>query len=63
MGQHISKGLRLTRLTLMICCTLYPLVLWAVGRTVIPFHAACSIVTEPDGPDWVSADCSTLYQG
>ena len=35
--------------TVVICCLIYPLALWAIGQTFFPFQANGSIVQGPDG--------------
>jgi K+-transporting ATPase ATPase C chain len=35
--------------TVVVCCLIYPLVVWALGQTVFPFTANGSMVTGPDG--------------
>src|SRR5271167_3993358 len=49
MGQYISKSLWLLFFSVVICCLIYPAVLWAIGQTVFPFQANGSIVQGPDG--------------
>ena len=49
MLKYISKSILLMALSVVICCILYPLVLWAVGQTVFPFEANGSMVKGPDG--------------
>jgi len=49
MGQYISKSLWLLFFSVVICCGIYPAVLWAIGQTVFPFQANGSIVQGPDG--------------
>ena len=36
-------------LTLLLCCVLYPLTLWAAGQTLFPAQAEGSLVRGPDG--------------
>ncbi|HTC93108.1 MAG TPA: potassium-transporting ATPase subunit C [Terriglobales bacterium] len=47
--KYISKSLILLGLTVVICCIVYPLVVWAIGQTVFPFQANGSLVKGPDG--------------
>jgi potassium-transporting ATPase KdpC subunit len=49
MKQYISKSLWLLLFTVVICCGIYPAVLWAIGQTFFPFQANGSIVKGPDG--------------
>jgi K+-transporting ATPase ATPase C chain len=48
MSGHLRANLWLLGLTLLVCCVLYPLVLWGVGKTVFPQQAAGSLI-EKDG--------------
>jgi K+-transporting ATPase ATPase C chain len=49
MFKIISKSLWLLLFSVVICCVIYPLVLWGIGQTVFPFQANGSIVNGPDG--------------
>src|SRR6266850_759895 len=49
MIQHIRANLWLLSLTLLICCVLYPLVLWGIGQSVFPETANGSLVYGKDG--------------
>src|ERR1700710_133616 len=49
MSQHIRANLWLLSLTVVICCVLYPLVLWAIGQGVFPDKANGSLVHNNDG--------------
>src|SRR5580658_11306301 len=49
MKQYISKSLWLLFFSVVICCGIYPLVLWAIGQTVFPSQANGSILSGPDG--------------
>jgi potassium-transporting ATPase KdpC subunit len=49
MGRHISKSLWLLFFAVVICCGIYPAVLWAIGQTFFPFQANGSMVQGPDG--------------
>src|ERR1700730_5620184 len=49
MNKHITKSLWLLGSTVVICCLVYPLVVWAIGQTFFPFTANGSMVTGPDG--------------
>src|SRR6266481_9073823 len=49
MKNHIVKSLWLLSATVVICCLIYPLAVWAIGQTFFPFTANGSIVAGPDG--------------
>ena len=49
MWRILSKSILLLSVSVLICCVLYPLALWAVGQTLFPFQANGSIVSGPDG--------------
>ena len=49
MKTYIKKSLWLLGSTVVICCLIYPLVVWAIGQTLFPFTANGSMVTGPDG--------------
>ncbi len=49
MTGHLRANLWLLVLTLVLCCVLYPLVLWGIGRAVFPDQGTGSLVTGPDG--------------
>jgi len=49
MGKHISKSVWLLGFAVVLCCGVYPLVLWAIGQTVFPFQANGSMLKGPDG--------------
>jgi potassium-transporting ATPase KdpC subunit len=49
MKAHLRACLVLLGLTLAICCVLYPLALWAVGRAAFPDAASGSLVRDEDG--------------
>src|ERR1700730_5481958 len=46
---YISKSLWLLVSTVVICCLIYPLAVWAIGQTFFPFTANGSMVTGSDG--------------
>jgi potassium-transporting ATPase KdpC subunit len=46
MNAHLRANLWLLGSTVVICCALYPLTLWAVGRRVFPDKAAGSLVLQ-----------------
>jgi K+-transporting ATPase ATPase C chain len=47
--KYISKSLFLLVVTVVICCGLYPLVLWGIGQVFFPFKANGSLLKGPDG--------------
>ena len=49
MFRTIWKSVVLLFLSVIACCILYPLALWAVGQTVFPFQANGSMLAGPDG--------------
>ena len=49
MLRHISKSMWLLVVTVLICCLVYPLVVWAIGQMFFPFTANGSMVNGPDG--------------
>jgi K+-transporting ATPase ATPase C chain len=49
MKNHITKSLWLLGSSVVICCLIYPLAVWAIGQTFFPFTANGSMVTGPDG--------------
>ena len=49
MMRHISKSVLLLGFTLVVCCGVYPLVIWAIGQTVFPEQANGSLLRGPDG--------------
>ena len=49
MARNISKSLILLTLTVMICCVIYPLAVWAIGQALFPFQAGGSMVTDATG--------------
>jgi K+-transporting ATPase ATPase C chain len=49
MLSHISKSLWLLFSSVLICCLIYPLAVWAVGQAFFPFSANGSMVKGPDG--------------
>jgi K+-transporting ATPase ATPase C chain len=49
MWRYFSKSLLLLLFSVVICCGIYPLALWAVGQAVFPFQANGSMVKGPDG--------------
>lgn len=47
--RYIIKSIWLLLFTVIICCILYPLAVWGIGRLCFPFQADGSIVNGPDG--------------
>jgi K+-transporting ATPase ATPase C chain len=48
MNAHLRANLWLLSLTVLLCCVLYPLTLWAIGQSVFPDKAAGSLIVEDD---------------
>jgi K+-transporting ATPase ATPase C chain len=49
MRTYITKSLWLLGSTVVICCLIYPLAVWAIGQTFFPFTANGSMISGPDG--------------
>ncbi len=49
MAGNIAKSLWLLFFSLVVCCLVYPLILWVIGQTGFPFEANGSLVNGPDG--------------
>jgi K+-transporting ATPase ATPase C chain len=49
MMKYLSKSFLLLVLGVVICCIIYPLVLWAIGQTLFPFQSNGSMLKGPDG--------------
>ena len=49
MRTQITKSLWLLGSTVVICCLIYPLIVWTIGQTVFPFTANGSMVNGPNG--------------
>jgi K+-transporting ATPase ATPase C chain len=49
MKTYIVKSFWLLGATIVICCLIYPLAVWAIGQTFFPFTANGSVVAGPDG--------------
>jgi len=47
--QYITKSLWFLFFSVVICCLIYPAILWAIGQTFFPFQANGSMVNGPDG--------------
>jgi K+-transporting ATPase ATPase C chain len=50
MNAHLRANLWLLGLTVLLCCVLYPLTLWAVGRGVFPDKASGSLIDKDGKP-------------
>lgn len=46
MTAHLRANLWLLGLTVLLCCVLYPLTLWAIGQGVFPDKASGSLIVE-----------------
>jgi K+-transporting ATPase ATPase C chain len=46
---HLRANLVVVGLTLLICCVLYPAVLWGVGQIACPATAEGSLIAGPNG--------------
>jgi potassium-transporting ATPase KdpC subunit len=51
MWKHISKSLWLLVFAVIICCGIYPAIVWMIGQTFFPFQANGSILKDPDGKE------------
>ncbi|MGO9374445.1 MAG: potassium-transporting ATPase subunit C, partial [Syntrophobacteraceae bacterium] len=49
MMKYLSKSFLLLVLGVVICCIIYPLVLWVAGQTLFPFQSNGSMIKGPDG--------------
>jgi K+-transporting ATPase ATPase C chain len=49
MRQYISRSIMLLAFSVVICCGIYPAVLWAIGQSFFPFQANGSMINGPDG--------------
>jgi potassium-transporting ATPase KdpC subunit len=49
MRQYISRSIMLLAFSVVICCGIYPAVLWAIGQSFFPFQANGSMVNGPNG--------------
>jgi potassium-transporting ATPase KdpC subunit len=47
MGAHLRANLTLLALTVLLCCVIYPAVLWGVGQALFPDQAAGSLLYKP----------------
>jgi len=50
MNAHLRANLWLLGLTVLVCCVLYPLTLWAIGNGVFPDKAAGSLIVKDGKP-------------
>jgi len=49
MVRYFTKSLLLLALTVIICCVIYPGVVWVIGQVFFPFQANGSLLKGPDG--------------
>ena len=49
MLRYLSKSILLLLFSVVICCIVYPLALWAIGQAAFPFQANGSMLKGPDG--------------
>ena len=64
MGHIFQRVYWLLFFSVIICCVIYPLVVWAIGQTVFPFQANGSILQRARRQAGrLAADRATLYQG
>jgi K+-transporting ATPase ATPase C chain len=49
MLKQIKQSLFLLMVLVVVCCIIYPLILWAIGQTAFPFQANGSMLTGPKG--------------
>jgi K+-transporting ATPase ATPase C chain len=49
MLRNLVASFRLLVVTVVLCCGVYPLALWAVGQTLLPSQANGSLVYDKDG--------------
>ena len=49
MSKYLSKSILLLSAAVVICCIIYPLVLWMIGQTIFPFQTNGSLLKGPDG--------------
>ena len=49
MWRYFSKSIFLLLVFVVICCIIYPLVLWVIGQAAFPFQANGSLLKGPDG--------------
>jgi len=52
MFRYLAKSLLLLGLTVVICCIIYPLVIWGIGQVFFPSQAnGCLLYTSPSPRD------------
>src|SRR5271155_3458188 len=49
MFRYLSKSIVLLIFSVIICCVIYPCLVWAIGQVFFPFQANGSLVKGPDG--------------
>jgi K+-transporting ATPase ATPase C chain len=49
MFRYLSKSIVLLIFSIVICCVIYPSLVWAIGQIFFPFQANGSLVKGPDG--------------
>ena len=49
MLRYVSKSIVLLVFAVVICCVIYPSVVWVIGQVFFPFQANGSLVKGPDG--------------
>ena len=49
MFRYLSKSIVLLIFSVIICCIIYPCLVWAIGQVFFPFQANGSLVKGPDG--------------
>src|ERR1700721_3923514 len=49
MLRSLLSSILLLALTIIICCGVYPLTVWAIGKAFFPFQADGSLLKGPDG--------------
>src|ERR1700733_267416 len=51
MWKNITKSIWLLVFAVVICCGIYPAIVWVIGQTLFPFQANGSILKDPDGKE------------
>jgi potassium-transporting ATPase KdpC subunit len=49
MFRYLSKSIVLLIFSVVLCCVIYPCLVWAIGQVFFPFQANGSLVKGPDG--------------